>query len=311
MVLRSSDNIDFHVHRLILSLVSPVFAAMFSLPQAKVEPNQDNGEGSGDEHEVVTKAGLPVISLPENSQCLEKVLTWCDPRCVPSTDAPLDIQIVLHVADKYGMDPVMDRAKEALRMRATTYPEPETFSVYAIACQHGFEDIARTAATAMLRHKLSELPDVPELQDISGAVVYRLYRYHFACCRIVRQVISDLRWYKELDYLRWTGSYDHCKGRAVGDDSKVDPSKFRAWFAEYVNLATVELSERPCGHTILVQNSSLAQKAISMSKICDKCRPTAHITLETFGKALADEVDRVVGNVCCLVWDSCRTRRID
>ncbi|OJT03115.1 hypothetical protein TRAPUB_6303 [Trametes pubescens] len=33
LILRSSDNIDFHVHRIILTLASPVFAGMFTTPQ--------------------------------------------------------------------------------------------------------------------------------------------------------------------------------------------------------------------------------------------------------------------------------------
>ncbi|KAJ7627871.1 hypothetical protein B0H17DRAFT_901672, partial [Mycena rosella] len=38
-ILRSSDDIDFHVHRIVLSLASPFFRQMLSLPQAETEPS--------------------------------------------------------------------------------------------------------------------------------------------------------------------------------------------------------------------------------------------------------------------------------
>lgn len=38
VILRSSDGTDFHLHRVILSLVSPVLGAMFSLPQPDPAP---------------------------------------------------------------------------------------------------------------------------------------------------------------------------------------------------------------------------------------------------------------------------------
>ncbi|KAI0698249.1 hypothetical protein BC835DRAFT_1466668 [Cytidiella melzeri] len=33
VVFRTSDHVDFHVHKLILSIASPFFTGMFSLPQ--------------------------------------------------------------------------------------------------------------------------------------------------------------------------------------------------------------------------------------------------------------------------------------
>ncbi|KAJ7750603.1 hypothetical protein B0H16DRAFT_1318583 [Mycena metata] len=37
-ILRSSDDLDFPVHRAVLSLASPFFRDMFSIPQPESEP---------------------------------------------------------------------------------------------------------------------------------------------------------------------------------------------------------------------------------------------------------------------------------
>lgn len=44
IILRSSDNVDFHVYKFLLSLVSPVFKSMFALPQISLE---EGGDGTG------------------------------------------------------------------------------------------------------------------------------------------------------------------------------------------------------------------------------------------------------------------------
>ncbi|KAK7012966.1 hypothetical protein R3P38DRAFT_2547565, partial [Favolaschia claudopus] len=66
-ILRSSDGIDFHVWRVILSSASPFFKDMFSLPQ-----------------DTSSEAGTPVIPVAENSQLLDAfLLTILVSRCHP------------------------------------------------------------------------------------------------------------------------------------------------------------------------------------------------------------------------------------
>jgi hypothetical protein len=50
VILRSQDNVDFHTFKILLSLSSPLFNTMFSMPQAQHE--------GGDQE---FKDGLPVI----------------------------------------------------------------------------------------------------------------------------------------------------------------------------------------------------------------------------------------------------------
>lgn len=181
-VLRSSDNVDFHTHKLLLSLISPIFAPMFTLPQTSIEPKEG----------VTTEAGLPIIPLTEDSEVLGKLLTWCDPRCLIAMDEQVDIRIALQLVDKYDIDTVAIRAREALRRLSTSSVRQEPMSMYALACKHGFQDIALCTAKAALRLKLSEFPYVPQLKNVSGAAIYRLYDYHLACRLAVVPLVDNL-----------------------------------------------------------------------------------------------------------------------
>lgn len=62
LILRSSDDSDFHVHQTALAVFSPVFSDILSLP-AKVDDVKD---------------GLPVVSVSECENILNIFL-----RCVP------------------------------------------------------------------------------------------------------------------------------------------------------------------------------------------------------------------------------------
>ncbi|KAJ7504250.1 hypothetical protein B0H11DRAFT_1981373 [Mycena galericulata] len=91
LILRASDNVDFYVHKILLSLVSPFFQDMFSLPQS---PNRKAGE--------VKKDGdreFPVAAAPENSPVLAGLLVWVDPRCNPVLGTMDDLGDVLQAAD--------------------------------------------------------------------------------------------------------------------------------------------------------------------------------------------------------------------
>jgi BTB/POZ domain len=64
LILRSSDLVDFRVHKSVLSMVSPLFQELLSLPQSF-------GSESAD--------GLPVVQLPESSELLNSLISLLYP----------------------------------------------------------------------------------------------------------------------------------------------------------------------------------------------------------------------------------------
>src|SRR5882762_6419961 len=65
IILRSCDNHDFYVYKLILSLASPVFKVMFGLPQP-TQSKEDAIQNPALNHFDEKKHGLSVIYLSES-----------------------------------------------------------------------------------------------------------------------------------------------------------------------------------------------------------------------------------------------------
>ncbi len=72
LILRSSDLVDFRVHKSVLAMVSPFFQDMLSLPQPSDSESAD---------------GLPVVRLTENSELLNSLISllYPIPTVVPNT----------------------------------------------------------------------------------------------------------------------------------------------------------------------------------------------------------------------------------
>ncbi|EKM51006.1 uncharacterized protein PHACADRAFT_53674, partial [Phanerochaete carnosa HHB-10118-sp] len=131
VVLRSSNGKDFPMYKLDLPRLSPVFEAMFTLPQ----PSENTTS-----HEA--SQALPVVQLTESSQVLQVLLRFYLPGPPPSlTDFPTAVR-VLEGARKYEIDFAADATYKALQ--ETTEDEP--IRVYAIACHYSLEPLGRKAA---------------------------------------------------------------------------------------------------------------------------------------------------------------------
>ena len=106
IILRSSDNIDFRIFRLFLSLASPFFETLFDIPQ----PAEENGDQE-------LKDGLPVISVAEHSKTLDALLRFCYP-CTLADDPKLEVlqdaMDILEAARKYSLDVIEKKARKAL-----------------------------------------------------------------------------------------------------------------------------------------------------------------------------------------------------
>ncbi|KAJ6590233.1 hypothetical protein B0H10DRAFT_2233719 [Mycena sp. CBHHK59/15] len=159
IILRSSNNVDFHTHKTILSFGSPVFRDMFALP-----------EPSGDEANQ-TRDGKPVVQLPECSKAVEKLLMLCYP-CFATNSVFRDLDGVddTYVAvDKYQIMAVM---------------QANPHRVYAIACHCRIGGVAK--ATAMETFKFpAYVPDlvVPEFRIISAHQLRLLDEFRHRCSR--------------------------------------------------------------------------------------------------------------------------------
>ena len=160
VILCSSDGKEFHVHH-IISLASPVFQGMFSLPSQPTEPPPSQ---------------IPTVDVPERSVILQPFLQYLYPQSPPKISDLTMWEALYTIADKYSAEVVMESLRNLLM-----YPflEMSPLRVYALASHWGFEELAKIASTRTL--KINIFTDLPR-EDASlmgGAACQQLYLLHF------------------------------------------------------------------------------------------------------------------------------------
>ncbi|KAJ7707136.1 hypothetical protein B0H16DRAFT_1393372 [Mycena metata] len=285
LILQTSDNFNFFVYKLLLSLVSPVFKDMFTLPQPVSHTLPDSH---------------PVIPVEENSDTLNRLLSWCDPRVSPITGTLEEIQVVLEVADKYCMESVTKRVGEMLAFGVNDLCPAGSGSVrlYAIGIRYSMATLAHKAARCSLAAKWEDLmaEDVPELAYIPGSALHRLQRYRLACGAAAKKVALDWNWVALTAPGAATGVVSECVLCANG----VPPRHWSKWWVQYMDVAAEELYRNPSGSTVTPE---LAMVSLSHLGSCQDCGRTVGETyraLVKFNKAFVKEIERVVDEVLFL-----------
>ena len=133
LILRSSDLVDFRVHKSLLAMVSPFFKDLLSLPQPSDSEPVD---------------GLPVVQLSEDAELLRILVSMLYPVYPVRPNSYRKVLYLLAACQKYDMVQV----QSSIRAEVTrgNFPAPvgtETFRAYAIASSKGLipetEDAAR------------------------------------------------------------------------------------------------------------------------------------------------------------------------
>lgn len=167
LVIRTRDGVSFHVHKIILGVASPAFAAMFINFQNSPAHAQDSAEEP--------------LALEEDARTLDALFRICYPVEDPVLDQAQDIFNVLSAARKYMMDHATAFCRRALRGPKFLAGSP--FDVFTIAAHFGFEEEARVAALETLQCKSppNELPVA--IESISSAVIWQLFTQYRDDCR--------------------------------------------------------------------------------------------------------------------------------
>ena len=125
VVIRAAGTLDFRVHKLILSLVSPVFKDMFTLPQ----PASDT---------------LPHVDAQESPKTWSNILHTIYPMSSPTINNLDDLESLLLAAKKYEMQFIVDTYKKSFENQEFIKEDP--LRLYGIACACGSEDQAKYVA---------------------------------------------------------------------------------------------------------------------------------------------------------------------
>ncbi|KAF8596543.1 hypothetical protein BDV93DRAFT_413564, partial [Ceratobasidium sp. AG-I] len=124
IVLRSLDEVEFHVHSVILSLASPVLADMFNLSTRR-----------------------DVVTVGETAEVLALMLSFIYPRSPPPVSSFEVLQAGMHVADKYQLDNMKTWLRERLTVRGSPVAiSTDPLAALAFATAHGFREEAELAS---------------------------------------------------------------------------------------------------------------------------------------------------------------------
>ncbi|EIM83872.1 uncharacterized protein STEHIDRAFT_140876 [Stereum hirsutum FP-91666 SS1] len=143
VILRTSDNVDFYVYKVILSMASPGFKTMFALPQPlspQTAPVSAMVSGISTE-EPEHKHGVPVIPVAEDARTLDPLLRACYPGLGPNVTSLDDVTRILLASEKYEIKAFHRLAEFILKEHIDT----DLVRVYAIACRFGLETIKSSA----------------------------------------------------------------------------------------------------------------------------------------------------------------------
>ncbi|KAI0765338.1 hypothetical protein C8Q74DRAFT_1431988 [Fomes fomentarius] len=166
IICRSSDGKDFHAHKVMLSMVSPVLRDQI----ARLSATETSSSAMG------SQANLPILVMDEPGNILESILALCyaSDKCdrpVRCFDLHLGVTFMLMVcARKYKMNEVLDLLGicafgSSLRDRP--------LASYLLASKLKFKDFVKRAVQE-IREDLLEHGHVPEMENTHGNFYYRL-----------------------------------------------------------------------------------------------------------------------------------------
>ncbi|TBU34027.1 hypothetical protein BD309DRAFT_956266 [Dichomitus squalens] len=283
-VLRSSDNVLFHVFRGILTTVSPVFSSMFSLPQPSF--SHDGG-------------GAPTIVVTETSDTLDSFLRLSYPLPSPPKFASFDdAKRVLQVMHKFQVAWHSSLLVPAL----LPHIEKNPLRVYAYALHLGFGELALLAARqTLLLEDLTEWCE--ELRDISGEEFQRLLVYRKRAVTAVTAVTADMtafwcplnkcmkRWTWLVCYT-CTKHHSNCHNRSACACPTV-----AEWFATFWTQLSTVLRATPTAAALKLAPVVTASRTMGAAVNCVTCRAAIMEEFPRFLEVLGDELEQRISEL--------------
>ena len=241
VILRTSDNVDFHFPRALLVLVSSFFESLFS-----------------DGTPTDTKDGRPIIALHDNSSELQYLLHFSYPLSSPPPFKKVaEIDAVHAIAQKYVMEGVLVSMERAI-FASPNIMALDAVPLFCLAARFSFSALATHAARRSLSIRADDLFGTPALSEpmdlLRGPHINRLFIYR----REFRQAIKPAPFYKKgsvfVDSSRhfWkisSSSRDYHGLLAMVSSTEQGIEAHRVTIAMIKEVISL-LEERPCPETI-------------------------------------------------------------
>ncbi|KAJ6581665.1 hypothetical protein B0H19DRAFT_1116227 [Mycena capillaripes] len=320
IIIRSSENVDFRMHKVLLSLASSFFKEMFEIPQGQTVEGEGKQRFKPDE----VRDGIPVIFMydDQNRVCGKDVVEFILGSCHPArfhSIAPLPaemVQPVIDVATRYRMDWAVKAVLHDPHLLKTN-----PFLVFAHASHRGFSAEVALAANGTLRFRIQDFPLEPALKLISAYQYHILLEFHKRCGKAAAGIARGEIRFTPNETLRETIDWIPSETlrsfpRPHGPCSSIhDPGsqanqvkhwnfKLRldgvwhstqSWWTEYMESTAVALESRP--HSSTVKNPVLADPPLTKGSSCETCRVQAISLMRDFIPLFEQKIDDVVRKI--------------
>ncbi|TFK85304.1 hypothetical protein K466DRAFT_552303 [Polyporus arcularius HHB13444] len=295
LILRSSDGVDFRVHKPIIALASPVLDAFCSpAPQPPPPPASRRHRKR------------PVVELSEPSEVLDMFLRFIYPVPEPSITLD-DVAILLELSRRYAASCVASRMR--LHLLRPEHLESDSLRVYALASLADMDDVALIAARHTLAHSPPGPGQLAELRTLPGHALVRLMDYRKKCMQAAASVTDlDQRgslavpWWIQLQWRRFCFLSECGYGCAKMPRRRLRWHKTVSgcvdvpeWWVEYMDAVGMALRQRLDPGVARAQ--SLVRSAVEKAVGCSKCAGRVFWDMEDFAKILEAAVEEAISSV--------------
>ncbi|KAH8985580.1 hypothetical protein EDB92DRAFT_1356927 [Lactarius akahatsu] len=166
IIIRSSDKVNFRVHKSLLAMSSPFFSDLLSLPQPP-------------DGELVD--GLPVIQLSEDADLLNSLVSLLYPISPYIPGSCEHAFALLAACQKYDMTSIQSYIRAEIKRWPSTPIGAEAFRRYAIASSLGLHPETESAARLTLGHPMTFETLGDGLRSFKGRALCDLIRYRKHC----------------------------------------------------------------------------------------------------------------------------------
>ncbi|KAF8839015.1 hypothetical protein BDN67DRAFT_820861 [Paxillus ammoniavirescens] len=286
VILRSSDNIDFRVFKLFLSLGSPFFETLFDIPQ----PTEESEEQE-------TKDGLPVIPVSEDSKTLDALLRFCYP-CTLAEDPNLEelngVVNVLEAAKKYSLEAIEKKVAQTISNPKILEAEP--LRCYAIAHRGGLREETLLAARYTLTQPL--IPEwFEEIDLLTATDLLTLLTYHKNCAIAVEKLKNYQLWalshYGTITAFPFTQTCFQCPHHQKPGQSRTKYDVLQ-WWVDFLDKTFILLGDKPCRATIEMCSEEVILSV--RQRKCD-CSLKVRENMQEFTALFADKVEEAISKV--------------
>ncbi|TFK48563.1 hypothetical protein OE88DRAFT_542983 [Heliocybe sulcata] len=268
LTIDTSDGTEIWTHKFMLSVHSSVFRDMF----------------------VVANTGQDRVKVEEDSHAMEVLLRFCYPETDPVVKDLGRLWAVVKAMKKYMVEG--DVEVRVLKILGPLIHQ-EPVRAYALACQEGWEDLAKLAARASLRQDIPKIC-APELDGVKGSAVFRLFQYQEECRGAMTHVGEG--WVDDLGLFPHNTNRSYCKHLPYSCPNSIyyDEDGYSAW--QIYRAETIRrLREKPCVD-VVKESKTVAPLLASITK-CSSCRDEAYSDLPKLVDAYAQVVDDLTAKV--------------